>query len=330
MQVLGSSSQFLKESKKDCNNLNNLEIVKNSPLISVVMSVCNDEKYLSEAIESILNQTYTNFEFIIINDGSTDSSFDIIQEYMQKDERIVLISRENKGLPYSLNEGIEKAKGKYIARMDSDDISKSERIQMQLEFLEEFNYDLVGSYIEKIDMNHKSLGVSISPITKKQIDKLLPHATVAFHPTWFGKKDLFVKTMYNELFITAQDYEFLSRAIAKGYRVGNIDKVLLNYRVNFNALSNKKAYIQFKLHQFVTIKQKNKLFDLNKEVEKFLSNIDETEQEKYIRANNDFVKLAKERTIFNTFKVIKNVLFNKDFRYRFKNFIMNKLILKYV
>ena len=95
----------------------------NNPLVSVVMSVYNSEKYLKEAIESILNQTYTNFEFIIVNDGSTDSSLDIIQEYMKKDERIVLISRDNKGLPYSLNEGIEKAKGKYIARMDADDIS---------------------------------------------------------------------------------------------------------------------------------------------------------------------------------------------------------------
>lgn len=297
------------------------------------MSVYNENsEFLKLSIESIINQSYKNIEFIIVNDSPENVEVaKVLDYYVAKYEYVKIIKNSiNLGLAKSLNKAIIKSSGNYIARMDSDDISKSERIQMQLEFLEEFNYDLVGSYIEKIDMNHKSLGVSISPITKKQIDKLLPHATVAFHPTWFGKKDLFVKTMYNELFITAQDYEFLSRAIAKGYRVGNIDKVLLNYRVNFNALSNKKAYIQFKLHQFVTIKQKNKLFDLNKEVEKFLSNIDETEQEKYIRANNDFVKLAKERTIFNTFKVIKNVLFNKDFRYRFKNFIMNKLILKYV
>ena len=83
------------------------------------MSVYNGEKYLAEAIESILHQTYKNFEFIIVNDGSSDKSIDIIKEYMTKDNRIVLIDRENKGLPYSLNEGISKAKGDYIARMDA-------------------------------------------------------------------------------------------------------------------------------------------------------------------------------------------------------------------
>lgn len=97
----------------------------NNPTISVVISVYNGEKYLSEAIESVLNQTYKDFEFIIINDGSTDNSLEIIKKYQNQDERIVLISRENKGLVSSLNEGIEKAKGKYIARMDADDICLS-------------------------------------------------------------------------------------------------------------------------------------------------------------------------------------------------------------
>lgn len=79
------------------------------------MSVYNGEKYLAEAIESILNQTYKNFELIIINDGSKDNSVEIIKNYMKQDNRIVLIDRENKGLPYSLNEGISVAKGEYIA-----------------------------------------------------------------------------------------------------------------------------------------------------------------------------------------------------------------------
>ena len=96
------------------------------------MSVYNGEKYLVKAIESILNQTYTKFEFIIVNDGSSDNSLKIIKEFMKKDNRIILINRENKGLPYSLNEGISIAKGKYIARMDADDISLSERFEKQI------------------------------------------------------------------------------------------------------------------------------------------------------------------------------------------------------
>jgi len=104
--------------------------------VSIVMSVYNAQKYLDEAIESILNQTYSNFEFIIINDGSTDKSLEIIENYAKKDSRIIVINRENKGLIYSLNEGIRKANGKYIARMDADDISLPQRLEKQVEFME--------------------------------------------------------------------------------------------------------------------------------------------------------------------------------------------------
>ena len=93
------------------------------PKVSIVMPVYNGDKYLVESLESILHQTYRNFELIIINDGSTDNSMAIIESYAKTDENIIIISRENKGLVASLNEGIILAKGDYIARMDADDIS---------------------------------------------------------------------------------------------------------------------------------------------------------------------------------------------------------------
>ena len=109
-------------------------------LISVIMSVYNGEKYLVQAIDSILNQTYQNFEFIIIDDCSTDNSSHILQEYAQKDSRIKIIKKEKnigiKGFIKNLNLGISLAKGKYIARMDADDISLPERFQKQVDFLE--------------------------------------------------------------------------------------------------------------------------------------------------------------------------------------------------
>lgn len=105
-----------------------------SPLVSIVMSVYNAEKYLAEAIESILNQTYKNFEFIIVDDGSTDNSASIIKNY--KDRRIKYFRQSNKGLAGALNLAIGKAEGKYIARMDADDISAPERIEKQVEWLE--------------------------------------------------------------------------------------------------------------------------------------------------------------------------------------------------
>jgi len=102
--------------------------MKNNIIVSVIMAVYNAEKYLDEAIQSILIQTYEKFEFIIINDGSSDKSLEILEKYAIQDSRIVMINRKNKGLVYSLNEGILKAKGKYIARMDADDISDPFRL----------------------------------------------------------------------------------------------------------------------------------------------------------------------------------------------------------
>lgn len=120
------------------------------PLIYVVMSCYNREKYVVEAIESILNQTYTNFEFIIIDDCSTDNTFEIVKEYAKKDNRILALKNDkNYCYVHSLNKGIEIAKGKYIARMDDDDISLPERFEKQVEFLEK-NEDIIalGTFIE--------------------------------------------------------------------------------------------------------------------------------------------------------------------------------------
>ena len=105
------------------------------PFVSVVMSVYNGELFLKEAIDSILSQTYKKFEFIIIDDGSTDGSLNIINEY--SDERIkILVNPKNEGLIFSLNKGIELALGTYIVRMDADDISLPQRIEEQVSFME--------------------------------------------------------------------------------------------------------------------------------------------------------------------------------------------------
>lgn len=108
-----------------------------TPLISVNMSVYNGGAYLSESIESILNQTYQDFELIICDDGSTDNSLEIIRSFSAKDSRIVVITRENRGLSYSLNEILSIANGRYIARMDQDDIALPERFALQVKYLEE-------------------------------------------------------------------------------------------------------------------------------------------------------------------------------------------------
>ena len=109
------------------------------PLVSVVMSVYNDSKYLSESIKSILDQTLKDFEFIIVDDGSLDNSFDLLRRFKKKDNRIkILKNNSNMGLAFSLNKAIKESKGKYIARMDADDLSMPDRLKKQIIFFQKY------------------------------------------------------------------------------------------------------------------------------------------------------------------------------------------------
>jgi len=199
--------------------------------VSIVMSVFNQEKYLPIAIESILNQSYTDFEFIIVNDGSNDSSNDIILSY--EDKRIILIEQENKGLPATLNLAISKAKGDFIARMDSDDISDPSRIKKQLEYLNKNpEIDLIGSSVRIIDEDGKILGAVNVPIRPEVISQCLTYRCVVYHPTFFLRKEVFNKVAgYRTEFIYAQDYDFLLRARRKNINIANHTDYLLDYRI---------------------------------------------------------------------------------------------------
>ena len=125
------------------------------------MPVYNAEKYLVESIESILNQSLKNFEFIIINDGSKDKSLGIIKKYAKKDKRIILLNNSrNLGLQKTLNKGLEVARGKYVARMDADDISLPKRLEIQFNYMEDhLEIFLVGSSAIVIDGNGNRLGI---------------------------------------------------------------------------------------------------------------------------------------------------------------------------
>lgn len=223
-------------------------------LITVLMSVYNGESFLSEAIESILNQSFKDFEFIIINDGSTDKSLSIIKGYMLIDRRIVLISRENKGLITSLNEGIALAKGKYIARMDADDISLPERLEEQVTFMNgNPEVGASGSWAEVFGDGVEPKLIKHPAITKELKPKLL--FSVCFvHPTVMLRKEVLEKfnLRYDPNALHVEDYELWTRLIEKT-EVANIQKVLLKYRyvdtsISRTADSDKtnKRYIQLK------------------------------------------------------------------------------------
>lgn len=210
------------------------------PKISVIMSVYNGEKFLKESVLSILNQTYADFEFIIINDGSTDLSLEILRGFEEKDKRIRLISRENKGLTPSLNEGIKLAQGEYIARMDSDDISMPERFEKQITFLEK-NKDiaLCGTWAINIDENGNEIGEYKTPITNKEIKKNILFHNPFIHPSVMIRKEIVNNIgLYNEKIKYAQDYEYWLRMIKKN-KVANLDDFLIKYRIAKKSMTRK-------------------------------------------------------------------------------------------
>ena len=183
-----------------------------NPLISVVMSVYNGSKYLPQSIESVLHQTFSDFEFIIINDGATDDSLEIISNYAEQDERIRIISHENIGLTKSLNNGIALSNTQYIARQDVDDISKPDRLGKQYSVMErESAVAMVASYYELIDENGELLARRSLPVGEK-LKKRLQKENVICHSSAFFRKEVFERIgKYDENFRYHQDHDLWKR-----------------------------------------------------------------------------------------------------------------------
>jgi len=212
------------------------------PTVSIIMSVYNGEQYLSIAIDSILNQTFTDFEFVIINDCSTDQSKAIIQSYA--DERIVYLENEkNLGLAAALNKGIAIAKGKYIARMDDDDVAFAERLERQVAFLEENRQiGLLGSYAEIVG---NQTGLRKHSEYSDQLKVRTFFSCQFCHPTVMIRKEVLDQNnlRYNETFSTAQDYELWSRMLeCTGF--ATLPLILLKYRTHDKQVSVAKRQLQ--------------------------------------------------------------------------------------
>lgn len=209
-----------------------------SPLVSVLMSVYNGEAYLSEAIESILNQSMADFEFIIINDGSTDKSTEILKKYASKDRRIILVEQSNIGLTKSLNKALHLAKGKYIARQDSDDVSLPDRLKMQIDYLEKnSNYVMIGSKGILIDELGKKLK-DIEVLTDYHtINEYLLTNNQFIHGSIAARRDTIVEIGgYRNKFKYAQDYDLWLR-MSEEYFITNIQNPLYKLRRTSSSIS---------------------------------------------------------------------------------------------
>jgi len=209
-------------------------------LISVVLPVYNADKYLESAIDSVLIQTHDNFELIIINDGSSDDSLLILEEYAKKDKRIKLINRENKGLVYTLNEAIKMASGKYIARMDADDICLKDRFKKQIKLMENENLDICGSHYLLIVENGTINGLNLVPRDDKMCFISLSSKVPFAHPSVMIRKEFLLKNNLEygqSKYKIAEDFDLWMRMYDNNAKFGNVDDVLFKYRVLDNSLS---------------------------------------------------------------------------------------------
>ena len=210
------------------------------PMISVLLPVYNAGGNLVSAIESILNQTYTNFELIIINDGSTDDSLSILNHYQAIDSRIIVISRKNRGLVTSLNELLNLARAPWVARMDQDDICLPQRFEKQLHFLQNTGADICGSWIKYFGADNYIFKYYESDEAIK-FDMLFKSPFA--HPTVMMRTDLAKKLGYDIDYEEAEDYDLWIRAAQAGWIMGNVQEVLLNYRRHEYQITSKSAKI---------------------------------------------------------------------------------------
>ncbi len=210
----------------------------NSPLVSVAMVVCNVDRFLAESIESVLRQTFTEFEFIIVDFGSTDKSKSIISCCAAKDSRVKLHEIPHCGLAEARNVACSLAQGEYIAVMDADDVALPNRLSAEVDFMEKHpDVGLVGGATEWIDATGRGWGIHECPTEDREIKSALPVYHPFFHSSLLIRRQAFALVDgYRSAFAQAEDYDLTMR-ISEQYRCANLKHVVLQYRIHAYQLS---------------------------------------------------------------------------------------------
>ncbi len=211
------------------------------PLISVVMVVCNVDRFLAESIESILGQSFSDFEFIIVDFGSTDNSKAIISDYAARDMRIKLHEIPHCGLAEARNAGCFLAQGEYIAIMDADDVSLPERLAWEVEFMQKHpEVGVLGGAKEWVDAKGQHLFTNGDPTEDGEIRAALPIRCTFCQPTVLLRSDAFaIVNGYRAAFAPAEDYDLWLR-ISEQFQCANLKQVVLKYRIHPYQVSFRK------------------------------------------------------------------------------------------
>ena len=237
------------------------------------MPCYNALPFLQEALESIVNQTYENLEILCINDGSSDNTGSVLDEYAKRDARIrVIHNEENIKLIGTLNKGVQLAKGEYIARMDSDDISAKNRIEKLLDFIKKSNSDVVACNFAIIDEKSKKIRTNLLRAhTNKEIFSSSFLFTPILHPSLLAKKDVFLKFPYSyeSSSLHVEDYELWCRMLRNGVKFKNSCEVLYSFRVNQESVSHKYEPIQKENFAICALNHYNKSFQKDLSIEEY-------------------------------------------------------------
>lgn len=228
------------------------------PLISILMPIYNDETVVGHCLESIHKQSFSNFEVIVVDDGSTDQSKEMLAEFARSDSRIRIFGQTHKGIVDSLNFGLSHCRGKYIARMDGDDWMDPQRLEKQLEFIEKHkDLGLIGSLVEGIPQTTPYQQWSNSLVTHEAIENELFVESPIMHPTFFGRREVFEALEGYRAHPWAEDYDFLLRASQQKIRFGKVAEYLVRKKDSPTRLSRtdwkykRPAMFEAKVHYFL-------------------------------------------------------------------------------
>ncbi len=237
---------------------------KSNPSISVIMPIYNAEEYLKESIESILSQSFKDFEFVIVNDGSVDSSKTIVESF--DDDRIRFIDRHHEGFAKTLNAAIKASKGRYLARIDSDDFAEVDRLKLQFEFMEQ-NPDvgILGAQGVLVDPEGKVVGDLKRPVSQDCLSKYIEYACPVIHSTYFVRKEVYEALEGYRDIPPVEDYDLLFRASELGYKIQNLPDQLVQYRINPTGMTLKNLqrsiYFTLKVQKMHRLRTNNQADD---------------------------------------------------------------------
>jgi len=234
----------------------------NKPLISIITPMYNAEKYIQETIESVLAQTYTNWEMIIVDNCSTDKSKEIVQNFITQDHRIQLIEldRNSGGPAHPRNIGIEHAKGEYIAFLDADDVWLKDKLKKQIRYIMNAKCDIVQTFANAIDTQSKIIGKLNNQKIYNKLKYFCSDLTILYFSNYINintvlmKKDMSIKFREDKYLIALEDWMFWIEHLYNNKKISLLNETLINYRIDMNSLSDRssdkgfrKAYILYSI-----------------------------------------------------------------------------------